>query len=62
VFSNLFSITLPNIGKYFSGIYFLKENYFQQTNGAKGKTLCRLYSEDEEDLLLLLLLLLEMHS
>jgi hypothetical protein len=28
MFSNLFSITLPNIGKYFPGIYFLKENYF----------------------------------
>jgi len=28
MFSNLFSITLPNIGKYFSGIHFLKENYF----------------------------------
>jgi hypothetical protein len=28
VFSNLFSITLPNIGKYFPGIHFPKENYF----------------------------------
>jgi hypothetical protein len=33
VFSNLFSITLPNIGKYFpgihfSGIHFPKRNYF----------------------------------
>jgi hypothetical protein len=33
VFSNLFSITLPNIGKYFpeihfSGIHFPKGNYF----------------------------------
>jgi len=28
VFSNLFSITLPNIGKYFPGIHFPKGNYF----------------------------------
>jgi len=28
LFSNLFSITLPNIGKYFPGIHFPKENYF----------------------------------
>jgi hypothetical protein len=28
MFSNLFSITLPNIGKYFPGIHFPKENYF----------------------------------
>jgi hypothetical protein len=28
VFCNLFSITLPNIGKYFSGIHFPKGNYF----------------------------------
>jgi len=45
MFSNLFSITLPNIGKYFPGIHFSwnslspeftfqKETTFQQTNGA----------------------------
>ena len=45
MFSNLFSITLPNIGKYFPGIHFprnslspeftfQKETTFQQTNGA----------------------------
>jgi hypothetical protein len=28
MFFNLFSITLPNIGKYFPGIHFSKENYF----------------------------------
>jgi hypothetical protein len=28
VFSNLFFITLSNIGKYFPGIHFLKKNYF----------------------------------
>jgi len=28
VFSNLFSIIVPNIGKYFPGIHFPKENYF----------------------------------
>jgi hypothetical protein len=41
VFSNLFSITLPNIEKYFPGIHFTrnslskKKTTFQQTNGAK---------------------------
>ena len=45
MFSNLFFITLPNIGKYFPGIHFprnslspeftfQKETTFQQTNGA----------------------------
>jgi hypothetical protein len=28
MFSNLFSITLPNIKKYFPGIHFPKRNYF----------------------------------
>jgi hypothetical protein len=41
VFSNLFSITLPNIGKYFPGIhfpeiYFPKENYFPANKQGLG--------------------------
>jgi len=37
VFSNLFSITLPNIKKYFSGIYFKKKLFSSKQTGPKGK-------------------------
>jgi len=35
VFSSLFFITLPNIGKYFPRIHFPKKTTFLQTNGVK---------------------------
>jgi hypothetical protein len=37
MFSNLLSITLPNIGKYFPGIHFPKENYFPANKRALYK-------------------------
>ena len=45
MFSNLFSITLPNIEKYFSGIHFPKNTTFQQTNGALNSSRVRFYFE-----------------
>jgi len=58
VFSNLFSITLPNIGKHFPGIhfpgiYFPKGNYFPANKrGLRQKILfcffCLLLAEKEK--------------
>jgi hypothetical protein len=42
VFSNLFSITLPNIGKYFPGIHFQKINYFPANKWGKDKESIRI--------------------
>ena len=42
MFSNLFSITLPNIEKYFLGIYFSKKNYFP-TNKQTGISVFSLF-------------------
>jgi hypothetical protein len=45
VFSNLLSITLPNIGKYFTGIHFSKGNYFPANKRGK-RILYRIHGKD----------------
>jgi hypothetical protein len=49
VFSNLFSITLPNIGKYFPGIHFSKRNYFPA-----NKRALRVLISNKKDILIVL--------